>query len=77
MITKMKKSITLSNALLAELSAINENMNISQFIETAVAHYINELKRQERVQRDIYIIRANADRFAKEAAENLEFQDES
>ena len=72
----MKKSITLSNTLLAELSAINKNMNISQFIETAVAYYINEIKKQERIQQDIYIIKANADRFAREAAENLEFQDE-
>ena len=76
MIIKIKKSITLSKSLLAELAVINENMNISQFIETAVIFYINELKKHERIQRDINIIRANSDRFAKEAAENLEFQDE-
>ena len=53
----------------------NKNMNISQFIETALVYYINELKKQERRHRDIEIINANAKRFNKEAVENLEFQD--
>ena len=76
MITKMKKSISLSNSVLEELVAINKNMNISKFVETAVVYYINELKKQERIQRDIKILNANAARFLKEAEENLEFQDE-
>jgi len=49
MITKTKKSVSLSNSL-------------------------NELKRQERGQRDMEIINANAKRFNKEAEENLKFQ---
>ncbi|MDR0464503.1 MAG: hypothetical protein LBG94_05220 [Treponema sp.] len=77
MITKTKKSVSLSNSLLEELASVNQNMNISQFIESAVIHYINELKRQERIKNDIKIINANAERFKKEAEENLEFQDES
>ena len=76
MITKTKKSISLSNSLLEALAEININMNISQFVETALVYYINEMKRQERIQRDIKILNDNTDRFSKEAKENLEFQDE-
>jgi len=74
MITKVKKSVSLSNSLLKELALFNKDMNISQFIETALAYYINELKKHERKQRDIEIINANAKRFNKEAEENLKFQ---
>ena len=74
MITKTKKSITLSNSLLGDLAKLNKNSNISQFIETALVYYINELKKQERKQRDIEIINANAKRFNKEAEDNLKFQ---
>ena len=74
MIMKTKKSISLSNALLEDLVLFNKNRNISQFIETALVYYINELKKQERRQRDMEIINANAKRFNKEAEENLKFQ---
>jgi len=77
MITKTKKSITLSTSILNELAVVNSNMNISKFVETAVIYYINEIKRLERIQKDIQILNANSKRFAKEAEENLEFQDES
>jgi len=75
MITKVKKSISLSNSVLEDLAVINNSMNISQFVEAALIHYMNELKRQERVQQDIRILNANSKRFNKEAEENLEFQD--
>ena len=75
MITKTKKSITLSSSLLEDLNLFCKDMNISSFIETAIIHYINELKRQERLQRDIEIIQANSERYRREAEENLEFQD--
>jgi len=74
MITKIKKSVSLSNSLLEELALMNKGKNISEFIEKALAHYINELKRQERGKRDMDIINANAKRFQKEAEENLKFQ---
>jgi len=74
MIMKTKKSVSLSNALLEDLVLFNKNNNISQFIETALVYYINELKKQERRQRDIEILNANAKRFNKEAEENLKFQ---
>ena len=73
MITKTKKSVSLSNSLLRELFLLNKDMNISEFIETALAFYLNDLKRQERGRRDIEIINANAKRFNKEARENLKF----
>ena len=75
MITKTKKSISLSSSLLEELYFINKNMNLSDFIETALTYYINELKKQERIKRDIEIINANVERYKIEAEENLEFQD--
>jgi len=74
MITKVKKSVSLSNSLLKELAMFNKDMNISQFIETALIYYISELKKHERKQRDIEILNANAKRFNKEAEENLKFQ---
>jgi len=74
MITKVKKSISLSNSLLKELARFNKDENISQFIETALVYYLNELKKHKRRQRDIEIIKANAKRFNKEAEENLKFQ---
>ena len=75
MITKTKKSISLSNSIIDNIATVNNSLNISQFIETALIYYINELKRQKRIQRDIEILNINAERFAKEAEENLEFQD--
>jgi metal-responsive CopG/Arc/MetJ family transcriptional regulator len=74
MITKVKKSVSLSNTLLKELALINKDKNLSQFIETALIYYTNELKKQDRRQRDIKIINANAKRFNKQAEENLKFQ---
>ena len=74
MITKTKKSVSLSNSLLKELALLNKDKSISEFIENALAHYMNELKKQERIRRDIEIINANAKRFNKESKENLKFQ---
>ena len=74
MTTKVKKSVSLSNSLLKELAPFNKDKNISRFIETALAYYINELKKHERRQRDIEIINTNSKRFNKEAEENLKFQ---
>jgi metal-responsive CopG/Arc/MetJ family transcriptional regulator len=74
MITKTKKSVSLSNSVLKELSLHNNDGNISRFIETALIYYINELKKQERRQRDKEIIKANAKCFNRQAEENLQFQ---
>ena len=74
MITKTKKSISLSNSLLNELALLNKDKNISEFIENALIYYMNELRRRERGKRDMEIIGANIKRFNKEAEENLTFQ---
>jgi len=74
MITKTKKSVSLSNALLREISLANSDENLSEYIEKALIHYMNFLKRHERGMRDVEIINANAKRFNKEAEENLKFQ---
>ena len=74
MITKTKTSVSLSSALLNELSPFIDGSNVSAFIEKALRHYLYELKRQERGRRDIEIINANAARFNKDAEENLQFQ---
>ena len=74
MITKTKKSISLSISLLEELAYFNKNKNISDFIEASLVYYINELKKQERNKQDMEIIKANIKRFNKEAKENLKFQ---
>jgi len=74
MVTKTKKSISLSNSLLKELSYFNKDSNLSAIIENALVHYMNELKKKERKRRDIEIINANAKRLNKEAEENLKFQ---
>ena len=74
MITKTKRSISLSNSLLKELALYNEDRSISGFIENALIFYIKELKKRERGRRDIEIINANTKRFNKEAEENLKFQ---
>ena len=76
MITKSKRSITISKTILEELAMLKINMNISQFIDAALIYYITELKKQERAKRDMEIINANISRFNKEAEENLEFQNE-
>ena len=74
MITKTKKSVSLSNALLREIALANNDENLSEYIEKALIYYMNFLKRQERGLRDMEIINANAKRFNKEAEENLKFQ---
>ena len=74
MITKTKTSVSLSSSLLEEITSINEGRNVSEFIEKALVHYVNELKRRERGQRDVKIINANSKRFNIEAEENLKFQ---
>ena len=74
MITKTKKSISLSTALLREIAKVNKDRSLSEYIEKALMYYVEALKKQERSRRDIEIINANAKRFNNEAEENLRFQ---
>ena len=75
MITKTKTSVSLSPSLLAEFAPYTRNENTAQLVEKALGYYLAELKRQARGQRDIEIINAQAQRFNREAEENLDFQD--
>ena len=74
MITKVKKSVSISTSLLEEFAPY-KNRNLSEFIEKAMTYYLYELKKRERGQRDIEIINANAKRLNRETEENLKFQD--
>jgi metal-responsive CopG/Arc/MetJ family transcriptional regulator len=74
MIAKTKTSVTISASLLRELSAYNEAENVSDFIEQALTHYLGTLKKRECTKRDLEIINANAERFNRDAEENLLFQ---
>jgi metal-responsive CopG/Arc/MetJ family transcriptional regulator len=74
MIHKTKTSVSISSTLLRELAKFNETDNVSEFIEKALSHYIAFLKKQERAKRDLEILNANAERFNKEAEENLLYQ---
>jgi metal-responsive CopG/Arc/MetJ family transcriptional regulator len=75
MITNARIPISLSGSLVSELAAFNTSGDISEFIEKAVRYYIQALKKQERIQRDIEIINANAERFNREAEENVRYQE--
>jgi metal-responsive CopG/Arc/MetJ family transcriptional regulator len=74
MVHKTKTSVSISSSLLRELAEFNQVGNVSEFIEKALSHYIKALKKQERAKRDLEIINANAERFNKEAEENLLYQ---
>ena len=76
MITRVKKSVSISNSLLNDFTMLKINMNTSQLINTALVNYRDELMKKTRAARDIEILNANIYRFNKEAEENLEFQDE-
>jgi hypothetical protein len=68
-------TVSLPLDLAAETARFDRNGNLSQFVEQALVHYLHELKEGERAGRDAAIIKKNAERFAREAEENLEFQD--
>ena len=72
---KVKTSITLSQDL---LKAINQRMgqhkNRSDFIETAVRTFINQIIRDEQDRRDLETINRCADRLNKEAVDVLAYQ---
>jgi hypothetical protein len=72
--TKTKTSVAISSSLLRELAMYNQDGNISEFVEQALARYITSLKKQERAVRDLEIINANAERFNRDTEENLLFQ---
>ena len=73
---KVKTSVTLSEELLEVVDerARRHGGNRSDFIETAVAAFIEQLARQERDARDLALINENADDLNREALDVLEYQ---
>ncbi|MBI5585539.1 MAG: ribbon-helix-helix protein, CopG family [Deltaproteobacteria bacterium] len=73
---KVKTSITLSGELLEiiDARAKESKRNRSDFIETAVRLFIQQLLREEQNTRDLEIINRRADYLNREAADILAYQ---
>jgi hypothetical protein len=72
---KVKTSITISED---NINLINNLLapqgNMSEFIEKAIVHYINHIKKSERNANDYNILNNNADRLNLEAKDVLSYQ---
>ena len=73
---KIKTSITLSEELLEVMDGRvkQQKKTRSDFIETAVWAFIEQLAREEQDARDLEIINRRADFLNEEAADVLEYQ---
>jgi metal-responsive CopG/Arc/MetJ family transcriptional regulator len=73
---KVKTSITLSSELLEiiDARAKKAKRNRSDFIETAIRLFIQQLLREEQNARDLEIINRRADYLNREAADILAYQ---
>jgi metal-responsive CopG/Arc/MetJ family transcriptional regulator len=73
---KVKTSITLSGELLEiiDARAKKAKRNRSDFIETAIRVFIQQLLREEQNARDLEIINRRADYLNREAADILAYQ---
>ena len=73
---KVKTSITLSGELLEiiDARAKKAKRNRSDFIETAIRLFIQQLLREEQNARDLEIINRRADYLNREAADILAYQ---
>ncbi len=73
---KVKTSITLSEELLKAVDkrTKQQQKTRSDFIETAVWAFIQQLTRDEQNARDLEIINRNADSLNEEASDVLEYQ---
>ncbi|MHC4443939.1 MAG: ribbon-helix-helix domain-containing protein [Planctomycetota bacterium] len=72
---KSKTSITLSGAILNGIDEHSTDFRSrSEFIETAVRHFIAHLERQESQRRDLEIINCRAEVLNREAEDVLGYQ---
>lgn len=73
---KVKTSITLSGELLEiiDARAKKAKRNRSDFIETAIRLFIQQLLREEQNARDLEIINRRADHLNREAVDILAYQ---
>ena len=72
---KVKTSITLTDELIQTMNQYGKDYkNRSEFIETAVRAFIEQIIRSQQNARDIGIINRNVERLNAEAADVLEYQ---
>ncbi|NJN96250.1 MAG: hypothetical protein HC875_20125 [Anaerolineales bacterium] len=72
---KVKTSITLSEDILQTVDELSGSYkNRSEFIETAVRAFIDQLIRDQQNARDLEILNRHADRLNQEAADVLAYQ---
>lgn len=72
---KIKTSITLSEDIMEAVDKYSRpDKSRSEFIESAVRDFINQLERDEINQRDLLIINKHARRLNKEAQDVLHYQ---
>jgi metal-responsive CopG/Arc/MetJ family transcriptional regulator len=72
---KMKTSVTLDRGLIRGIGAHSrEYRSRSEFIETAVEHFIRHLERQETEEKDLAILNRRSDALNKEAEDVLAYQ---
>ncbi len=72
---KVKTSITLSEDILQTVDELSGSYkNRSEFIETAVRAFIDQLIRDQQNARDLEILNRHADRLNEEAADVLTYQ---
>lgn len=72
---KVKASITISDDVLKAVDSFSKPYsNRSEFIESAVRRFIEQLKREKRNAEDLKIINRRAKRLNREAADILDYQ---
>jgi len=72
---KLKTSITLSEGIMADINKQSSQFkNRSDFIETAVRSYIDQMRRAEQDAKDLAIINRRARRLNQEAVDVLAYQ---
>ena len=72
---KVKTSITLTDELIQTMNQYGKDYkNRSEFIETAVRAFIEQIIRSQQNARDIGIINRNVERLNAEATDVLEYQ---
>lgn len=72
---KVKASITISDDVLKAVDTFSgPYSNRSEFIESAVRRFIEQLKREKRNAEDLRIINRRAKRLNREAADVLDYQ---
>jgi len=70
---KVKTSLTLPGDLLEQIDLADSNR--SRFLEKAARHYLSQIEKLKRDEKDAAVLDAHAARLNKEALDVLEYQD--